>query len=280
MGMVARPPGIALAAADKELGAHRGAGPGKPDREPRHRLGPLFPADHRSGGGERQGRALRADGRGRVRAVDCLRQPRQSAAGPPPDGSGRSPSGPRWGPAGTAGPPAPHRECPAVGAGGAAGLVLAYAAVMVASNPVNLPRMDTVALDGRVLLFTGGITILLAALRPGAGDPGGSAGAARDAQGRSPGPRMAAPGSGPPWWYRRWRWRSCCSSGPASCSRASGAGSRSIRDSRPSGCSPWASRCPTPLRHAGAAGGVLRSAPARIAALPGSRRWAATSRCP
>jgi len=47
--------------------------------------------------------------------------------------------------------------------GGAAGLVLAYAAVkgMVASNPVNLPRMDTVALDGRVLLFTGGITILL-----------------------------------------------------------------------------------------------------------------------
>ncbi|HJR34007.1 MAG TPA: ABC transporter permease, partial [Gemmatimonadales bacterium] len=50
--------------------------------------------------------------------------------------------------------------------GGAAGLVLAYAAVkgMVASNPVNLPRMDTVALDGRVLLFTGGITILLGLL--------------------------------------------------------------------------------------------------------------------
>ncbi|HSE52487.1 MAG TPA: FtsX-like permease family protein, partial [Gemmatimonadales bacterium] len=47
--------------------------------------------------------------------------------------------------------------------GGTAGLVLAYAAVkgMVASNPVNLPRMDSVALDGRVLLFTGGITILL-----------------------------------------------------------------------------------------------------------------------
>ena len=50
--------------------------------------------------------------------------------------------------------------------GGAAGLVLAYAAVkgMVASNPVNLPRMDAVALDGRVLLFTGGITILLGLL--------------------------------------------------------------------------------------------------------------------
>ena len=50
--------------------------------------------------------------------------------------------------------------------GGAAGLVLAYAAVkgMVASNPVNLPRMDSVALDGRVLLFTGGITILLGLL--------------------------------------------------------------------------------------------------------------------
>jgi putative ABC transport system permease protein len=50
--------------------------------------------------------------------------------------------------------------------GGAAGLVLAYAAVkgMVASNPVNLPRMDAVALDGRVLLFTGSITILLGLL--------------------------------------------------------------------------------------------------------------------
>ena len=50
--------------------------------------------------------------------------------------------------------------------GGAAGLVLAYAAVkgMVASNPVNLPRMDSVALDGRVMLFTGGITVLLGLL--------------------------------------------------------------------------------------------------------------------
>jgi len=47
--------------------------------------------------------------------------------------------------------------------GGAGGLVLAYAAVrgLVASNPVNLPRMDAVALDGTVLLFTGGITLLL-----------------------------------------------------------------------------------------------------------------------
>ena len=50
--------------------------------------------------------------------------------------------------------------------GGTAGLVLAYAAVkgMVASNPVNLPRMDSVALDGRVMLFTGGITVLLGLL--------------------------------------------------------------------------------------------------------------------
>ncbi|HEY3214889.1 MAG TPA: ADOP family duplicated permease [Candidatus Eisenbacteria bacterium] len=47
--------------------------------------------------------------------------------------------------------------------GGAAGLLLAWAAVrgLVASNPVNLPRMDAVGIDGRVLAFTGGITILL-----------------------------------------------------------------------------------------------------------------------
>ena len=50
--------------------------------------------------------------------------------------------------------------------GGTAGLVLAYAAVqgLVASNPVNLPRMDAVGLDGPVLLFTGGITIVLGLL--------------------------------------------------------------------------------------------------------------------
>lgn len=50
--------------------------------------------------------------------------------------------------------------------GGTAGLLLAYGAVrgLVASNPVNLPRMDAVALDGTVLLFTGGITILLGLL--------------------------------------------------------------------------------------------------------------------
>ena len=47
--------------------------------------------------------------------------------------------------------------------GGAAGLLLAWAAVrgLVASNPVNLPRMDAVGIDGRVLVFTGGITVLL-----------------------------------------------------------------------------------------------------------------------
>ena len=50
--------------------------------------------------------------------------------------------------------------------GGTAGLVLAYGAVqgLVASNPINLPRMDGVGLDAPVLLFTGGITILLGLL--------------------------------------------------------------------------------------------------------------------
>ena len=64
--------------------------------------------------------------------------------------------------------------------GGAGGLVLAYAAVrgLVASNPVNLPRMDAVALDGTVLLFTGGDhPAARSALRTGARDPGGPAGA-------------------------------------------------------------------------------------------------------
>jgi putative ABC transport system permease protein len=47
--------------------------------------------------------------------------------------------------------------------GGAAGLVLAWGAVrgLVASNPVNLPRIDAVGIDGRVLAFTAGITVLL-----------------------------------------------------------------------------------------------------------------------
>lgn len=47
--------------------------------------------------------------------------------------------------------------------GGAGGLLLAYAAVrgLVAGNLVNLPRLDSVGLDGRVLLFTSGITLLL-----------------------------------------------------------------------------------------------------------------------
>ncbi len=47
--------------------------------------------------------------------------------------------------------------------GGTAGLLLAYGAVrgLVASNPVNLPRMDAVGVDGTVLLFTSGITVLL-----------------------------------------------------------------------------------------------------------------------
>ena len=50
--------------------------------------------------------------------------------------------------------------------GGGLGLALAYAAVqgVVASNPINLPRMDGVGLDGRVLLFTGSITLVLGLL--------------------------------------------------------------------------------------------------------------------
>jgi putative ABC transport system permease protein len=50
--------------------------------------------------------------------------------------------------------------------GGGLGLALAYAAVqgLVASNPINLPRMDGVGLDGNVLLFTGGITLVLGLL--------------------------------------------------------------------------------------------------------------------
>ena len=47
--------------------------------------------------------------------------------------------------------------------GGGAGLLLAWGAVrgLVASNPVNLPRMDAVGIDGRVLAFTAGVTVLL-----------------------------------------------------------------------------------------------------------------------
>ncbi len=50
--------------------------------------------------------------------------------------------------------------------GGAGGLLLAYAAVrgLVASNPINLPRMDAVGLDATVLFFTGGITLGLGLL--------------------------------------------------------------------------------------------------------------------
>ena len=47
--------------------------------------------------------------------------------------------------------------------GGTAGLLLAWAAIrgLVASNPVNLPRIEAVGIDGTVLAFTGGITVLL-----------------------------------------------------------------------------------------------------------------------
>lgn len=50
--------------------------------------------------------------------------------------------------------------------GGAGGLLLAYVAVrgLVGSNPVNLPRIEAVGLDGAVLAFTAGITLLLGVL--------------------------------------------------------------------------------------------------------------------
>jgi putative ABC transport system permease protein len=52
------------------------------------------------------------------------------------------------------------------GIGGALGLLLASLAVkaLVASNPINLPRLDSVGINGTVLLFTGGVTILLGLL--------------------------------------------------------------------------------------------------------------------
>ncbi len=51
-------------------------------------------------------------------------------------------------------------------AGGLGGLALAFFAIkgLVASNPVNLPRLDVVGIDGTVLAFTGGITLLLGLL--------------------------------------------------------------------------------------------------------------------
>ena len=51
-------------------------------------------------------------------------------------------------------------------AGGGAGLLLAYVAVraLVASNPINLPRMDAVGIDGGVLVFTGAVTLVLGLL--------------------------------------------------------------------------------------------------------------------
>jgi len=50
--------------------------------------------------------------------------------------------------------------------GGGLGLILALVAVkaLVASNPVNLPRIDAVGIDASVLLFTGGITLALGIL--------------------------------------------------------------------------------------------------------------------
>jgi predicted permease len=50
--------------------------------------------------------------------------------------------------------------------GGALGIAIAFAAlqVLVASAPVDLPRMDEIRIDGRVLLFATGLTMLSALL--------------------------------------------------------------------------------------------------------------------
>jgi predicted permease len=50
--------------------------------------------------------------------------------------------------------------------GGAAGLLLAFVAIkaLVASNPINLPRIDAVGIDGRVLVVTALATIVLGLL--------------------------------------------------------------------------------------------------------------------
>ena len=50
--------------------------------------------------------------------------------------------------------------------GGAGGLLIALVAVkaLVSANPINLPRIDAVGIDGAVLVFTGGITLLLGLL--------------------------------------------------------------------------------------------------------------------
>jgi hypothetical protein len=50
--------------------------------------------------------------------------------------------------------------------GGAAGLAVAWAGVraLVALSPDDLPRMDTIGIDGRIIAFSAGITVLTALL--------------------------------------------------------------------------------------------------------------------
>ena len=106
-------------------------------------------------------------------------------------------------------------------AGGAvAGVFLAMVAVrgLAAFAPVSLPRLEHIAVDGRVLAFTAAIaalTSLVFGLVPAW--RGAAAGAQRklavDSAAASAGDR--APGRR--WWSRTWSWRSCCSPAPVSC---------------------------------------------------------------
>ena len=104
--------------------------------------------------------------------------------------------------------------------GGVAGLGVAYAAVrvLVAIAPASLPRLDKIAIDPLVLLFTFAISIV-AGLLFGAipvfkyAGPQRGCRAARRRDGRSSRAasvivRATRSSSS------RWRWRSCCSSAP------------------------------------------------------------------
>ena len=113
-------------------------------------------------------------------------------------------------------------------AGGALGALLAAFGVkaFVASQPVSVPRIDLIAVDLRILAFTSVVSILTGiafglapAIRASSVDLLTSLegfGARRPSD-------LAADGHDPHLSSRRWRWRLCCWSAPASRSRASAA---------------------------------------------------------